>query len=428
MKKHPLFQDLILICFISALLIIISITYTDSETPSSINTIETADIPQPIIKDYFGFPEDRFEAEHGYVHKNQFLADILLDYNVDYQTIDQLARKSKEIFDVRKIRQGQPYHILLEKDSLRSAAYFIYEADPINYFVFGLRDSLEILSGSRELIVRIDTCEGEIQSSLWNALADQGDNPMLAVGLSEIYQWSIDFFGIQKHDWFKIIYENQFIDTTNIGPGRILASAFGHNDDVYYAFWFNQDTIKGGDYFDEEGNSLRRTFLKAPLRYSRISSKFSNSRLHPVLKIRRPHHGIDYAAPRGTPVYSIGDGVIIKKGYQKNGGGRYLKIKHNSVYTTVYMHLNGYAKGIKSGKRLKQGDLIGYVGSSGLATGPHLDFRVFKNGAAIDPLKMKSPPANPVDSAHRDRYFSGIELAKQSLKRNEIISEHPQKQ
>jgi murein DD-endopeptidase MepM/ murein hydrolase activator NlpD len=184
----------------------------------------------------------------------------------------------------------------------------------------------------------------------------------------------------------------------------VKVASFNHGNKDLYAFYFEQNGK--GDYFDLEGNSLQRTFLKAPLRYSRISSGFSNSRLHPVLKIRRPHHGVDYAAPTGTPVYTVGDGVVIQKGYQKSGGGNYIKIKHNGTYTTVYMHLNGFAKGIKVGQHVKQGDLIGYVGSTGLATGPHLDFRFYRNGSAINPLKVESPPSKPVEEANREAFDS----------------------
>ncbi len=408
MKKNKLIRDSILITIISIFLILVySLIDPAERKESSFSEIPEENEPEaPAL--YFGFIKDSFDIEHGEVGKNQYLAEILLAQDVDYATIDRIARKSRDTFDVRKIRRGQPWHILKSKDSLLQAQYFIYEIDAVDYAVFELRDSLDIYLGSRKVIITTDTVSGFIESSLWNAMAGQGQDPFLAVKLSEVYQWAIDFFGIQKGDWYKVIYEQKYIDTLNIGSGRILASAFGHADDVYYAFWYEQDSL-GGDYFDEEANSLRRTFLKAPLRYSRISSRFSNSRMHPVLKIRRPHHGIDYAAPRGTPVYSIGDGVIIKKAYQKGGGGRYLKIKHNSVYTTVYMHLNGYANGIKSGKRVKQGELIGYVGSSGLATGPHLDFRVYRNGSPIDPLKMKSPPAKPVDSSHQEVYYKFIE-------------------
>ena len=227
-------------------------------------------------------------------------------------------------------------------------------------------------------------------------------NPFLAVELSDIYAWAIDFFGIQKGDQFKVIYEEQFVDSQSIGISEIYAAVFTHNGHDFEAYNFEQDSTES--YFDNEGNSLRKAFLKAPLRYSRISSRFSHSRMHPVLKIRRPHHGIDYAAPTGTPVVSIGDGKIIKKGYQKRGGGRYVKVKHNSVYTTVYMHFSKFAKGISVGSFVKQGQTIGYVGSSGLATGPHLDFRVYKNGSAINPLRMESPPVEPVADDNKARF------------------------
>ena len=194
------------------------------------------------------------------------------------------------------------------------------------------------------------------------------------------------------------------VDKDTFGIGKIFAARFNHIGTEYNAYYFEQDSV--GEYFDEEGKSLRKTFLKAPLKFKRISSRFSNSRYHPVLKIRRPHHGVDYAAASGTPVHTIGDGVIIRKGYQKRGGGNYLTIKHNGTYSTTYMHLRGFAKGISVGKTVKQGDLIGYVGQTGLATGPHLDFRVYKNGHAINPLKLKSPSAKPVDSLHLQDFYS----------------------
>jgi murein DD-endopeptidase MepM/ murein hydrolase activator NlpD len=229
-------------------------------------------------------------------------------------------------------------------------------------------------------------------------MIDSGTDPNLANELSEIYAWTIDFFGIQKGDLYRVIYEDLMVDGESIGIGDVLAANFNHYGSDNYAFYFEQHDE--WDYFDERGQSLRRTFLKAPLRFRRISSRFSYSRLHPVLKIRRPHTGVDYAASAGTPVHTIGDGYILEKGYDRKGGGNYIKVKHNGTYTTVYMHLQGFARGITTGKQVKQGEVIGYVGSTGLATGPHLDFRVYRNGKAIDPLKMESPPAKPVDSIY----------------------------
>ena len=215
---------------------------------------------------------------------------------------------------------------------------------------------------------------------------------------------TIDFFGIEQGDNFKVIYTERYVGDTPIGIERIEAAFFTHHGKSFYAFYFEQDSTSS--YFDLEGNSLRKTFLKAPLKFSRISSRFTHSRMHPVLKIRRPHHGIDYAAPTGTPVYAIGDGRIIAKGWDKKGGGNYVKIRHNSVYTTVYMHLNKFAKGLKNGDMVKQGDQIGTVGKTGLATGPHLDFRVYMNNQPIDPLKVEAPPVEPVSNDNIQEFIN----------------------
>jgi len=252
--------------------------------------------------------------------------------------------------------------------------------------------------------MKTDSVTEIILPSLWNSMVEQQADPNLANELSEIYAWTIDFFGLRKGDTYKAIYEQYFVEDKYIGLGKIIAANFYHLGEDHYAFYFEQNNA--GDYFDEEGNSLQRTFLKAPLRFTRISSGFSHSRMHPVLKIRRPHHGVDYAAATGTPVYTVGDGVVSKKGYQKRGGGNYVKIKHNGTYSTTYMHLSGYAKGINVGKKVKQGDLIGYVGSSGLATGPHLDFRFYRNGKAVNPLKVESPPSKPIDPDYQIRFDS----------------------
>jgi len=266
---------------------------------------------------------------------------------------------------------------------------------------FDLQDSVHVESHEREITRKLLTASGEIKTSLWNELVHQGANPSLALEMSEVYAWAIDFFGLQKGDQFRVIYEQLLVENEVVGLGKIRTAWFKHANKDFYAFYFIQDSI--GDYFDEEAQSLRRTFLKAPLRFSRISSRFSHSRLHPVLKIRRPHHGVDYAAPTGTPVQAIGDGKIIYAA-RKGGAGNMVKIKHNGTYSTAYLHLSRFGKGIKSGVFVKQGDIVGYVGSTGLSTGPHLDFRFYKNGQAVDPLKVESPPAEPVDSSNIESF------------------------
>ncbi len=376
---------------------------------------EVAEIipPEPVVM--YDMVVDSFNVIQGTVRPNQFLADLLSGYNVDYAVIDNLARNYRHVFDVRRIKAGNPYTLLCAPDSLLTAQYFIYEIDYTEYVVFGLQDSVFARRGAKEVEKRIESAVGVIQSSLWNAMAGNGYDVNLAIRLSEIYAWTVDFFGIQKDDRFEIIYEQLYVENKAVGLGRILAARFNHYGKDQFAFYFEQDSM--GDYFDEKGQSLQRAFLKAPLKYSRISSHFSNSRFHPVLKYHRPHHGVDYAAPVGTPVYAIGQGVVTRKGYQGGGAGNYLYIKHNSVYTTAYLHLKGFAKGISEGTRVTQGQLIGYVGSTGLSTGPHLDFRFFKNGSPVNPLKVESPPAKPVDEKYMTQYMELIQVKLVELKK-----------
>ena len=382
--------------------IIISISFYSCKNHSK-NAQETNNEVQVLEKTYFyEVLADSLDIEKHQIAKNENLSDILNANGIPYSKIYQIVEKSKGIFDVRKMRRGATYHLLKSQDSLRSLKYMIYLKNRVEYVVFSFNDSIGVWNGKKEIIRVLDTVSGTVNSSLWMALYEQNANTELANELAEIYGWTIDFFGIQKGDYFKVYYEQLIVDQDTFGIGNIYAANFNHAHNDYQAYYYVQDSI--GEFFDEQGNSLRKTFLKAPLRYKRISSKFSNNRYHPVLKKYRPHHGVDYAAASGTPVHTVGDGKVIKKGYQRRGGGNYIKIKHNSTYTTVYMHLKGFAKGMKVGKRVKQGDLIGYVGATGLATGPHLDFRVFKNGTAINPLTMKSTPSKPINSAHIEEF------------------------
>ncbi|MCL1821651.1 MAG: peptidoglycan DD-metalloendopeptidase family protein [Prolixibacteraceae bacterium] len=344
---------------------------------------------------FFGIPADSFNIVGGKIQPNQNLGSLLATFGVSMAKIDKLARNSVEVFDVRKIRAGNDYYILQRRDSSNTAHYFVYETNnKINYYVFDLTDSLHCIPGQRDVTIISKTAWGVIESSLWNSLKNNNLNMNLADELSRIYAWSIDFFGIQKGDRFRLYYDEKFVDSLSVGIEAIYAVEFEHMNKPFFAYRYEQDSIS--DYFDNEGQSLRKAFLKAPLTYSRISSHFSDGRLHPILKIRRPHHGVDYAAPAGTPVVSIGEGVVQTRAYQAGGAGNYVRIKHNSVYTTAYMHLKSFAPGITQGSRVKQGQEIGYVGSTGLSTGPHLDFRVYKNGTPIDPLSMESPPSEPV--------------------------------
>jgi murein DD-endopeptidase MepM/ murein hydrolase activator NlpD len=351
----------------------------------------------------FGFAIDSFHIETGIIEKDYNLGKILQKYALPDRALIQLLTYSGDVFDVRKLRQGNNYTIFLSKDTLYRLQYFVYEHTPVDYVVFDFTDSLKISLKQKDVTVIRKKIHGDITTSLWDAITKNNINPLVALELSDMYAWTVDFFGLQPGDNFTVVFDEQFVDTVPIGLGRIHAASFYHGGRNLLAIPFTQDSIE--TYFDAEGNSLRRAFRKAPLRFNRISSRFSGSRLHPILKIRRPHYGVDYAAPIGTPVYSIGDGYITEVSYQ-SGSGRMVKVRHNSVYTSVYMHLSGYGKGIRSGKYVLQGELLGYVGSSGLSTGPHLDFRVYRNGSPIDPLKMESPPVDPIKPENMQAFDS----------------------
>ncbi|ASB49621.1 M23 family metallopeptidase [Alkalitalea saponilacus] len=359
--------------------------------------------PPPML---YGFIEDSFHIEHGSVRRNQNLASILLANDVDYSTIHNLAENSRDLFDVRRIRAGNPYTVFFSPDSLRNPEWFVYEINNTDYLVMQLTDSLKIYRDKKPIRTVRKSGAGVLNSSLWNAMRANNLNPMLAIEMSEIYAWTVDFFGIERGDNFRILYDETYVDTVSVGISEVYAAHFVHKGRDFFAFRYKEDSV--WSYFDEEGNSLRKAFLKAPLNFSRISSRFSNNRFHPVLRIYRPHHGVDYAAPAGTPVYAIGDGTIVARGWDNRGGGNFVRIRHNSVYTTVYMHLQGFARGLHKGQHVQQGQLIGYVGQTGLATGPHLDFRVFQNGQPVDPLSIEAPPVDPISEENMERYLEYI--------------------
>lgn len=387
----------------SGLVLISSLLSCNQEIKPSQTETENDTIYDSILPVYrYGLPIDSFIVEDEFVLKNQNLSSILSAAGVDYSRIHKCATEFDSVFDVRQFRYGQRYSLFFSPDTLKDLKYFIYEHNAIDFVVFDFTDSVSVRRDKKEVLLQQKTGFGSIKSSLWNAIMDGGHSNMLAIALEDIYGWSIDFFGLQQGDSFCVVYDEEYVDSTSVGVSQIHVASFTHYDSVYYAFPFVQDSSLS--YFDIEGNSLKKAFLKAPLKFSRISSGFSNSRYHPILKTRTPHHGVDYAAPVGTPVVSIGDGKVVSAGWS-GGAGKMVKIKHNSMYSTIYMHLSKFGAGIKEGAFVKQGQIIGYVGSTGLSTGPHLDFRVYKNGSPINPVKMESPPVEPVRPENMARFI-----------------------
>lgn len=393
---------LIVNCTLLITLLLFSCDNSDNKQKSK----ETKEIKEPEF--LYGICIDSLDVKLDTIKKNQYLSEIMKKQNVDYGTIVHIERNHKDVFDIRKIKPGHKHTFLLSRDSLATPLFWIYEIDKINFVVFSLTDSLTAWRDEKTVDIKTEQIEGVINTSLWNAIKDANGDANLTMELSDIYSWTVDFFGIQPGDTFKVVYENRYIHDECIGMGKILACYLNNAGSKHYAYYFEQNG--NGQYFDENGANLRKAFLKAPLNYRRISSTFSNARRHPVTKVVRPHHGVDYAAPTGTPVVTVGDGTVIEKGWDKKGGGNYLKIRHNSTYTTTYMHLNGFAKGIQKGSKVKQGDLIGYVGSTGISTGPHLDFRLNKNGTYINPLTFNPPSAEPVSEDNKVAFEEVIKM------------------
>ena len=346
----------------------------------------------------YGLPIEEFVVKHDTIKPGETLAKVLMDYGLTAKKVYDLTQCPDTVFDVRKVRAGQPCALLADKDTVGMPRYFVYEESAKRYIVFDLMTD-SVMCGEYPSVWIEREVGGEVESSLWNAMVDNGASPQLAVMLSHIFGWTVDFFGVQRGDAFRLIYEQEFVEEKPLQNFRVRAASFCASDSLFYAIPFVQDDEEL--YYNANGNSLEGAFLKAPLDYYRISSRFTNSRYHPVLRRYRAHHGVDYAAPTGTPVYAIGSGKVIAKGFQANGGGNYVKIRHNSTYTTTYMHLSRFAKGLQVGDMVAQKEVIGYVGSTGLSTGPHLDFRVYENGKPINPLTIKSQPKKPISEENR---------------------------
>ena len=373
-------------------------TKTEFVTAPS-DTTASQQVNSPVFM--YGIPTDSFDLVSGHIKRNGFLSEILLKHGVSMQEIDQALKNSRSVFDVRKIRSGSNYILFCDKDSIARARYLVYEHDPTTCFVFSFNDSLNITPFRKEIKSEIKYSSGTIETSLWDAMINGGLHPSLVVELSEVFAWTVDFFGLQKGDNFKVIYEEFFIDGKSLGVGKIYGAQFNRTGSSITAIPFIQEGKES--FFDIEGKSLRKAFLKAPLQFSRISSHFSSARMHPILRIVRPHYGVDYAAPVGTPVRAIGDGRITSA-TNEGGSGRMVRIQHNSVYATAYLHLSRFGEGVSPGVFVKQGDIIGYVGTSGLSTGPHLDFRFYKNGSPVDPLKVDAPPVEPVSEENKGKF------------------------
>lgn len=370
-------------------------------------------IPEPTIA--YDFVLDSFIVDTGTVNKNEGLAHILPLYGITMSELYQIVSKYDSLFDVKKIKTGQKYMVLSKmQDTLKKASHFIYEINPIDYLVYSFEDSLHAYIGAKDVVIKQQSDGGVITSSLWNAFMDHDLTPALLIEFTKLYAWSVDFFDVKKGDYYKVIYDAKYVDDEFVGIGKIHATLFYHKSEEFYFFGYETDSIPY-TFFTDSGEQMQRALLSAPLEYTRVSSKFSNNRFHPVLKIYRPHHGVDYAAPIGTDVVATGSGTVTLASYN-GGAGNMVKIKHDiGDIETKYLHLSKYGPGIKKGVHVLQGQKIGEVGSTGTSTGPHLDYRVYINGKAVDPLSIDIPTVDPLKDSALIEFLKFIEPIKFSL-------------
>src|SRR5690554_1128167 len=369
---------------------------------------------EPTLSEY-GIPVDSLHINYYTIEQGEVFSTILANLGFSPTDGEKITQAISPYLSPSRLQIGNRYATFTTLDSTETIQYLVFEKNRTDFAVVDInKDTILAYEDTKPIRLSREYAEGVITSSMWNAIVGDGAPALLALKLSDVFAWQIDFFDVKEGDSFRVMYDVAYInDTSMVDVANIEGAVFTHRGEKYRAIPFQQDSVR--EYFDESGNSLRKEFLKAPLDFIRISSRFSNARFHPVLKRYRPHHGVDYAAPTGTPVKTIGDGVVIERAYQGGGAGNYVKVRHNSVYTTTYMHLSRFGNGIQKGATVKQGQVIGYVGSTGLSTGPHLDFRVHKNNQPVNPLTIDSPPCEPVKPELLDSFRLVQNLVMQEL-------------
>lgn len=399
-----IFQKIILIFLLAAFTI-------------SCNKSKEEEIIKPMAKPKmveFGFNLHDYNVVNDTIQSGDTFGSILDRQNLNGKQVYDIVAKVKDSFDVRSIRKGKPYTILRSKDRTNKTEVFIYQPDRLNYYVFDFRDSVVAYKKTRPLTFKSRTIAGALNGSLSETLQNLKVDPALAPKIAKIYAWSIDFFKLQKGDEFGLKFTERYInDTIYDGVDSLKAAFFEYKGKKIYAFSFAPDeNTKKQQYYDEEGKTLKSFFLKAPLKFVNITSHYTKNRFHPVQLIWKAHKGTDYAAPTGTPIMSTAAGVVEQAGFT-TGNGNFVKVKHDKTYSTQYLHMSKIL--VKRGQRVTQGQVIGKVGSTGLATGPHVCYRFWKNGVQVDALKLKLPTSTPMDSKYKQKYMAYMTPLKREL-------------
>lgn len=385
------------------------------------STHKEIEVYQPTV--LYGMVVDNLHVTEDVVKRNQRFAELFQGHYVSPKVWQQLNILPRNLFDFRKIAADKKYTLVTQHDSLKSVRALVYEPNAVDYVIFHMQDSLLVEVCQREVVTIEKFTTGVIQSTLSETIESLGISNDLTNKFVDIFAWQVDFQRLQKGDRFKLIFEENQVEGKPISIGRINAIYFEHFKSPYYAFPFDQG--EGIDYFDDKGNSMRKALLKYPIEFTRISSRYNLNRFHPVAKVFRAHLGTDFAAATGTPIRSVGDGIVEEAQYKSNNGN-YVKIRHNATYTTGYLHMSKIASGVSAGTRVRQGQTIGYVGSTGLATGPHLCYRFWRNGVQVDALRIELPPSEPIKADKKPEFDGVRERLKTRLDRIEFPSHAPE--
>jgi len=399
----------LLLFILMGLFLVFGWTFLPWTTSEKERTTPSPNVEQTVSK--YGFDLSQYHLEDYAIKPNAFMADILMSHDVDFQTILSIERAAEEVFSLRKIKSGKKI-TLIKDDPCGAPIAFVYKPAQIDYFKYEFGDEVCVSADALSFEVCRETAAGTVTSSLWNAMVGQGFDFNLIDKMEDAVS-QVNFYTAQVGDQFKLVYDRIYIEGKPVSTGRIHSAAYQSSGIIDYGFYFENDKYAG--YYDLEGVPNKRTFLKAPVRFSRVSSSYNPNRFHPVLKRRKPHLGTDYAAQRGTPIFAVADGVITRRSFTR-GNGNYVKIKHDKTYQTQYLHMSKFASGLRVGSAVKQGQTIGFVGSTGLATGPHVCFRFWKNGRQINHTRENFPPLNPMAESDlpvfyqvRDALFSELE-------------------
>ena len=369
--------------------------------------------PDPIVIE-FGFKFNDYDVVQDTIVSGDTFGSILEGQYIGDKKVHEIVEKVKDSFNVRNIRIGKHYTLLRSKDKTKKLQVFVYQPDRTNYFVVDLRDSVTAYKKQKPITIKRRTIASELNGSLSETLEKQNVEAALATEISKVYAWSIDFFKLHKGDKFAITFTERYInDSIYDGVDNLEAAFFEYKGKIIYAFPFRQDTTSSKvDYYDEEGKVLKNMFLKAPLKFINITSRFAKNRFHPVQHTWKAHKGTDYAAPTGTPIMTTASGTIAKTGYTA-GNGNFVKVKHNRTYETQYLHMSKIL--VRQGQRVNQGDVIGKVGSTGLATGPHVCYRFWVNNTQVDPLRLKLPNSEPMNAKYKKRFIATMTPLKKEL-------------